>query len=162
MRSQSTAILWWDMARPHKEVRLHTGHGIYSCKLDLRGMGCTSRTVAYTSTTAESALTDDFCMQIWISPIVKNIEGNAAVGEPYHGFWSKDITKLNDHFGTADDLRALTKAVHDRGMLLMIDVVANNFASVGPGAATNFANFVPFNKKEYFHPFCFIEDYENP
>jgi len=84
------------------------------------------------------------------------------VGEPYHGFWSKDITKLNDHFGTADDLRALTKAVHDRGMLLMIDVVANNFASVGPGAATNFANFVPFNKKEYFHPFCFIEDYENP
>jgi len=47
-------------------------------------------------------------------------------------------------------------------MLLMIDVVANNFASVGPGAATNFANFVPFNKKEYFHPYCEIQDYEDP
>lgn len=104
-----------------------------------------------------------FCsVQIWISPIVKNIDGNAAVGEPYHGFWSKDITQVNEHFGTEEDLKALSKAVHDRGMLLMIDVVANNFASVGPGAATNFANFVPFNKKEYFHPYCEIQDYEDP
>ncbi|KAH8602699.1 glycoside hydrolase family 13 protein [Bisporella sp. PMI_857] len=96
---------------------------------------------------------------IWISPIVKNIEGSKEAGEPYHGFWSQDITKVNAHFGTKDDLKALSKALHDRDMLLMIDVVANNFAFAGPGAQTNYSSFVPFNSKEYFHPFCYIQDY---
>lgn len=55
--------------------------------------------------------------QIWISPIVKNIEGNAASGEAYHGFWAQDITQVNNHFGTEDDLKALSKALHDRNMV---------------------------------------------
>lgn len=54
---------------------------------------------------------------IWISPIAENIEGNDVVGEPYHGFWTKDITEVNQHFGTKDDLKALSKALHDRGMV---------------------------------------------
>ena len=43
----------------------------------------------------------------------------------------------------------------------MIDVVANNFAYAGPGQDTVFSDFVPFNKAEYFHPFCYITDYSN-
>lgn len=98
---------------------------------------------------------------IWISPIVMNINGSAASGAPYHGFWSKDITQLNPHFGTADDLKALAKAVHDRDMLLMVDVVANNFAYAGPGASAVYSDFVPFNDKKYFHNFCYISNYDN-
>jgi alpha-amylase len=33
---------------------------------------------------------------------------------------------LNDKFGTAEDLKALTAEVHKRGMFIMVDVVANN------------------------------------
>jgi len=55
--------------------------------------------------------------QIWISSVVENIQGNNASGQPYHGYWSQDITKLNSNFGTADDLKALSKALHDRDMV---------------------------------------------
>jgi hypothetical protein len=33
---------------------------------------------------------------------------------------------LNSNYGTADDLKALASALHDRGMYLMVDVVANH------------------------------------
>lgn len=33
---------------------------------------------------------------------------------------------VNPKFGTADDIKALSKALHERGMYLMIDVVANH------------------------------------
>jgi alpha-amylase len=45
--------------------------------------------------------------------------------------------------------------------LLMIDVVANNYAYAGPGQDTVFSDFVPFNSAEYFHPFCYISNYNN-
>lgn len=43
----------------------------------------------------------------------------------------------------------------------MIDVVINDVAYPGPGADTDYSMFVPFNNKEYFHPFCYITDYGN-
>ncbi|PQE17869.1 Acid alpha-amylase protein [Rutstroemia sp. NJR-2017a BBW] len=90
-----------------------------------------------------------------------NINETTEYGEAYHGFWTQDITTTNKNFGTPDDLKALSKAVHDRDMYLMIDVVINDVAYPGPGAKTDYSMFVPFNKKEYFHPFCYISDYGN-
>lgn len=54
---------------------------------------------------------------IWISPITKNIEQSTAYGEAYHGYWQQDIYSINSHFGTAEDLKALAKALHYRGMV---------------------------------------------
>lgn len=34
-----------------------------------------------------------------------------------------DISKTNDKFGTAQDLKDLSSALHARGMYLMVDVV---------------------------------------
>lgn len=34
-------------------------------------------------------------------------------------------------------------------------------AYAGKGADTDYSGLVPFNKEEYFHPFCFITDYSN-
>ena len=45
------------------------------------------------------------------------------------GYWVTDISKLNDKFGTAHDLKALSKALHDRKMLLMVDIVTNHRVS---------------------------------
>jgi len=55
--------------------------------------------------------------QIWISPITFQIQTWTPYGQPWHGYWQQDLYKLNSAFGTADDLRALAKALHDRGMV---------------------------------------------
>ncbi|PSR70436.1 hypothetical protein PHLCEN_2v13687 [Hermanssonia centrifuga] len=98
---------------------------------------------------------------VWISPIVANVEGETAYGEAFHGYWTQDINSLNSHFGTADDLKALASALHDRKMYLMVDVVINHMA-----AATNppnYGGFSPFNTQSDFHNECFIQatDYDN-
>lgn len=36
---------------------------------------------------------------------------------------------VESHLGTAADIKALSKALHDRGMYLMLDVVANHMVS---------------------------------
>lgn len=35
------------------------------------------------------------------------------------------MNSLNSNFGTADDLKALSTALHAKGMYLMVDVVVN-------------------------------------
>ncbi|KAE8538221.1 hypothetical protein D1P53_005560 [Cryptococcus gattii VGV] len=66
---------------------------------------------------------------IWISPTALNIEGSTKYGEAYHGYWTADPTRLNPHFGEASDLKALSDAVHDRGMYLMVDIAINALAA---------------------------------
>lgn len=39
-------------------------------------------------------------------------------GAAYTGYWVTNMDVVNEHFGTEDDLRALSKALHDRGISL--------------------------------------------
>jgi len=117
---------------------------------------------------------------VWISPVVANFEGNSSLGEAFHGcvrrralvyvnmlahsrdirYWTKDFDSLNPHFGTSDDLRALSDALHKRGMYLMLDVVVNHMATPDPNA--NFTNFSPpFSDASSFHTRCFVGDTNN-
>ncbi|KAI0070668.1 glycoside hydrolase family 13 protein [Panus rudis PR-1116 ss-1] len=98
---------------------------------------------------------------IWISPIVKNVEGATAYGEAFHGYWTEDINSLNSHFGSADDLKSLASELHKRNMYLMVDVVVNHMAATSN--PPNFGSFAPFNQQSDFHNFCFIQasDYDN-
>ena len=80
---------------------------------------------------------------VWISPVVKNTEGG------YHGYWAQDLTALNEHFGTEAELVSLLNALHNRGMYLMIDVVANHMGN--PSAARGYSDFVPFNSSAHYH-----------
>lgn len=59
---------------------------------------------------------------IWISPIVKNWPGS------YHGYHCVDLYKINDNFGSEQDLKDLISAAHDKGIWVMVDVVANHMA----------------------------------
>ena len=54
---------------------------------------------------------------VWISPITENIQGPTYYGAAYHGFWPQKINQLNSNFGTAADLKALSNALHQRGMV---------------------------------------------
>jgi alpha-amylase len=76
-------------------------------------------------------------------------------------YWTKDFDTLNPHFGTADDLHALSDALHKRGMYLMFDVVVNHMAL--PDPKVNFTDFSPpFSDASSFHKRCFVVESPDP
>ncbi|KAG8848397.1 hypothetical protein FRB91_010836, partial [Serendipita sp. 411] len=92
---------------------------------------------------------------IWISPVHKNYDGpRTAYGDPYHGYWVTDISKLNDRFGTANDLKHLSDELHKRGMLFMVDIVVNHVASITT-TPQDYSSFY-FKKESQYHPYCSI------
>ena len=95
---------------------------------------------------------------IWISPPVKNTEATTVNGQAYHSYWQQDLYDVNMHFGTSDDLLAVSDALHARGMYFMVDVVANHFAWPGPPNTTDYSEFIPLNSKRYFHDYCTVSD----
>lgn len=54
---------------------------------------------------------DPYAKQVWISPV------NANTPKGYHGYWTQDFYAENLQFGTADDLKALSAAIHARKMV---------------------------------------------
>ncbi|KAF2260515.1 alpha-amylase [Lojkania enalia] len=98
---------------------------------------------------------------IWISPVTYNIPDRTLYGYGYHGFWQQDLYKLNDHFGTAEDLKELSKILHERGMYLMVDVVANHNGWNGDWRTVDYSRFYPFNDQKYFHRYCPLLNYSN-
>lgn len=94
---------------------------------------------------------------IWISPVIENTE-NASTEYSYHGYWPRNFYALNHHFGTEEDLIGLSDALHARGMYLMFDIVVNHVFSPGPGNATNYSMFTPFDSSRYFHRPCVMDN----
>jgi glycosidase len=66
---------------------------------------------------------------LWISPIVLNVDHDAGV-DAYHGYWAVDFERLNPHFGDLATLRAFVNAAHERGMLVILDIVTNHLGQV--------------------------------
>ncbi|KAL0941728.1 alpha-amylase [Colletotrichum truncatum] len=100
---------------------------------------------------------------VQISPIVKNMDDDTAVGEAYHGYWSLDNYALNPKYGTEQDFKDLVKALHDRGMYIMVDVVVNNMVQKLDNLPPklDYSKFNPFNDEKYFHPYCNVTEWEN-
>src|SRR6266498_3660231 len=65
-------------------------------KLDyIQGMGFTAVSFPFPLSFSEVVKTK--MKQIWISPIVQQLEGNSADGESYHGYWAQNINAVNSH-----------------------------------------------------------------
>eukprot|EP00475_Leptophrys_vorax_P018496 TRINITY_DN252_c0_g1_i1.p1 TRINITY_DN252_c0_g1~~TRINITY_DN252_c0_g1_i1.p1 ORF type:complete len:476 (+),score=111.34 TRINITY_DN252_c0_g1_i1:62-1489(+) len=79
---------------------------------------------------------------IWISPVVQNSD------KGYHGYWAKDWDTIAQEFGGADALQSLVNAAHDRGMWVMVGVVANHVGNVGIGGINQIS---PFNQSYHYH-----------
>lgn len=62
---------------------------------------------------------------LYCSPILKARPGSM------HGYDVVDPTQVNPEIGTLDDLRALARALHDRGMGMILDIVPNHMG-IGP------------------------------
>ena len=69
---------------------------------------------------------------IWISPVVEQVHGwvggsgGATQEYAYHGYWPLDFTEIDKNWGSKDDLHALIRACHDRGIRVVVDVVINH------------------------------------
>ena len=71
---------------------------------------------------------------IWLTPVVEQIHGSTDEGTGntygYHGYWTKDWTKIDPQFGSSDDLHKLIEAAHKRGIRILMDVVLNHTGPV--------------------------------
>lgn len=70
---------------------------------------------------------------IWLGPIFKNKPVQGPKGDEsagYHGYWVTDFTRVDPHFGTEAEFRALVDAAHARGMKVYMDIIVNHTADV--------------------------------
>ncbi len=70
---------------------------------------------------------------IWLTPSFKNraVQGtgpDASAG--YHGYWITDFTRIDPHFGTNAELKALIRQAHARGIKVYFDIITNHTADV--------------------------------
>jgi len=70
---------------------------------------------------------------IWISPVYDN--PNVPYREypaphrwysGYHGYWPISDTRVEEHFGTMDELKELVQTAHKKGIRVLLDFVSNH------------------------------------
>jgi glycosidase len=65
---------------------------------------------------------------LWTTPVASN----GAMPDSYHGYAATDLYATDAHFGSLDDYRHLSDALHARGMKLVIDLVPNHLGVQHP------------------------------
>ena len=65
---------------------------------------------------------------LWTTPVASN----GAMPESYHGYAATDLYAVDSHFGSIEDYRHLSDALHARGMKLVIDLVPNHLGVQHP------------------------------
>ncbi len=71
---------------------------------------------------------------IWFTPVVEQIHDSVDEGTGvsfgFHGYWTKDWTRLDPNFGTEKDLAELVDKAHRRGIRVVLDGVINHTGPV--------------------------------
>lgn len=69
------------------------------------------------------------------------------------------LRELNEHFGTAQDLKDLVTAAHAKDIWVMVDIVANHAGPIGQ----DYSQFsAELNKPEHYHEYCNVNDEDHP
>ncbi|ONN27497.1 alpha-amylase [Thermosipho affectus] len=101
---------------------------------------------------------------IWITPPVANQWWDPWVHYGgYHGYWARDFTKVDEHFGNLEIYKKLSKELHKNGMVLIQDIVVNHvgnyfrfkngkFEINTKSVPTNAPTQYPFNLNNYDIP----------
>lgn len=63
---------------------------------------------------------------IWVSPLNDNINRMAHGSAPYHGYWTRDYKRIEEHFGTWKDFLKLVEEAKKRGICIIVDYVPNH------------------------------------
>jgi len=64
---------------------------------------------------------------VWTTPVYENHEAGS-----YHGYGATDLYRVDEHFGSLDDLKSLAATLHARGMKLVLDTVPNHVGPANP------------------------------
>lgn len=71
---------------------------------------------------------------IWTTPVVQNVDGfvdeGTGMSYGFHGYWTKDWTKIEPKLGTEDIFKAFVDAAHAHGIKVIVDVVLNHTGPV--------------------------------
>lgn len=71
---------------------------------------------------------------IWMTPIVEQIHGGVDEGTGlsygFHGYWTRDWSKIDPNFGTKEDLKELVAIAHKNGIRVLLDAVINHTGPV--------------------------------
>jgi glycosidase len=65
---------------------------------------------------------------LWTTPVYDN----GPMPDSYHGYAATNLYDVDHHFGTLDDYRRLSAALHAHGMKLIIDLVPNHIGVQHP------------------------------
>jgi Glycosidases len=96
--------------------------------------------IAGVTKTIESGYFDDLGITtIWLSPIVQNpYDAWGQIHDPetkftgYHGYWPYYATKVDDRYGTEDELRELLDKAHADNKNVLVDYVSNHMHIQSP------------------------------
>jgi glycosidase len=97
---------------------------------------------------------------IWITPPVANMwfDPEQRSGG-YHGYWARNLKKVDEHLGTLAAYQQLSDALHRRGMYLIQDIVPNHmgnffsYVQCGAGGACS-STYPAACKADYTAPGC--------
>ncbi len=71
---------------------------------------------------------------IWLTPVVEQIHDGVDEGTGlsygFHGYWTRDWTKLDPNFGTEKDLAEMVEKAHAKGIRIVLDGVINHTGPV--------------------------------
>lgn len=82
---------------------------------------------------------------LWLTPSFVNrpVQGAGVdASSSYHGYWPVDLTRVDPHLGTDEELKDLIDDAHARGMKVYLDVITNHTADViaYDGGATTYVS----------------------
>jgi alpha-amylase len=86
---------------------------------------------------------------IWLSPVADNETGG------YHGYWIEDFYKVEEHFGTMEDLQSLVKEAHARDIKVILDHVVNHTGYNSPWLKDE-------EKSQWYNPRTDIINWSDP
>jgi len=72
---------------------------------------------------------------VWISPVLLNANGD------YHGYAATDFYQTDPRMGSLNELKSFIHAAHQRGILVVNDVVVNHGSTIVDSGDAGFPNF---------------------
>ena len=80
---------------------------------------------------------------VWLNPVLENNMTQVS----YHGYSTTDFYKVDPRYGTNEEYRELGKAIHQKGMKLMMDMIFNHIGSehwwINDMPSADWLNFYP-------------------
>ena len=96
---------------------------------------------------------------IWLSPVVDNRDKDFFGNWGYHGYWAKDLYKVDEHLGTIEKFKELVNKAHSKGIKILLDIVLNHVDYDHPIAIERHS---PQNKYySWFHHSGNVADWNN-